>query len=127
MNNKKDIVEVVIKVITEDTEEICRLEVIQMVTGCLEVATNVERRVNPTDEHGNHLKCYICESILHFANMCPHKEDNLKVKSDQQQNKIDQQTITLLNTRDDPSLLRLVGETFGIDVLDSGCTQNSCR
>ena len=39
MNNKKDIVEVVIKVITEDTEEICRLEVIQMVTGCLEVAT----------------------------------------------------------------------------------------
>lgn len=65
--------------------------------------------------------------------MCPHKADNPKVtKDNQNQSKADGQQskndvkpghvpLILLNTRDDDSLLQLVGEVFGMAVLDSGC------
>ena len=80
MNNKKDIVEVIIKVITEDTEEICRLEVIQMVTGFLEVATMRKDVSILLMNMGIISSVIFVNPFLHFANMCPHKEDNLKVK-----------------------------------------------
>ena len=78
-------------------------------------------------------KYHICQSILLFSNMCPHKADNPKVREDNQnQSKTDSHQskndvkpghvhITLLNTKDDHSLLQLVEETFGMAVLDSGC------
>ena len=32
---------------------------------------------NPVDQEGNPLNCNICESILHFAEDCPHSYANL--------------------------------------------------
>lgn len=51
---------------------------------------NGTRQVIPSNEHGNPLKCHICQSILLFSNMCPHKADNPKVtKDNQNQSKAD--------------------------------------
>ena len=35
----------------------------------------------PHDEAGNYLKCFVCESIMHFKRDCPHRKRNQKASA----------------------------------------------
>ena len=98
--------------------------------------------LNPRDRSGNILKCFNCYSIKH--NKCPHPKDVSNIRchkcgllghlafncSEQKEDKVEESSppphveyITLLNSKPD-RMKNLIGESFGMAVLDSGCTKS---
>ena len=76
---------------------------------------------NPCDTEGRPNKCFICKSIKHYARNCPHREEASNEEVCIEEN------ITLFAKGLDPKLNeRLLGETLGCGVLDSGCFRNVC-
>ena len=67
---------------------------------------------NPTDKEGNPLKCFKCGSKEHFAKECTAEEVHF----------------TLLSSKDDcdKPLSRLLDETLGMAIVDSGCSKTVC-
>ena len=92
--------------------------------------------LNPLDYQGMPRKCFICQSVHHFAHKCPYKgSDELgqnrrgddasgeMMGVEQETPGVGQVNITLFKASDQQHLRSLVGETFGMAVLDSGCTK----
>ena len=100
--------------------------------------------LNPRDRSGNILKCFNCNSIKHLVNKCPHPKDVSNIRchkcgllghlafncSEQKEDKVEEslppphvEYITLLNSKPD-RMKNLIGESFGMAVLDSGCTKS---
>ena len=100
--------------------------------------------LNPRDRSGNILKCFNCNSIKHLVNKCPHPKDVSNIRchkcgllghlafncSEQKEDKVEVSSppphveyITLLNSKSD-RMKNLIGESFGMAVLDSGCTKS---
>ena len=75
---------------------------------------------NPRGSDGKPSQCHVCQSTMHWARNCPHKDDE-----DADEKKPYETSIVLLNnqTAGDNSLL---GETLGSVVLDSGCSRTVC-
>ena len=75
------------------------------------------RKLNPLDSAGNPTKCAVCQSIFHWAKDCPDSYENSK----------EEINVTLFtNEVHDSYIETFVGETLGLAVLDSGCTQSVC-
>ena len=100
--------------------------------------------LNPRDRSGNILKCFNCNSVKHLVNKCFHPKDISNMRchkcgllghlafncSERKGNKAEESSssphveyITLLNSKPD-RMKNLIGESFGMAVLDSGCTKS---
>ena len=100
--------------------------------------------LNPRDRSGNILKCFNCNSVKHSVNKCPHPKDISNMTchkcgllghlafncSEQKGDKVEESSssphveyITLLNSKPD-RMKNLIGESFGMAGLDSGCTKS---
>ena len=100
--------------------------------------------LNPRDRSRNILKCFNCNSVKHLVNKCPHQKDISNMRchkcgllghlafncSEQKEDKVEEplpsphvEYITLLNSKPD-RMKNLIGELFGMAVLDSGCTKS---
>ena len=100
--------------------------------------------LNPRDRSGNILKCFNCNSVMHLVNKCPHPKDISNMRchkcgllehlafncSEQKGDKVEESSssphveyITLLNSKLD-RMKNLIGESFGMAVLDSGCAKS---
>ena len=75
---------------------------------------------NPRDREGKVMKCYKCGSERHFARYCDKKEENTENK----QSKKEDVHITLLS--EDRKMSRLVRESLGMAILDTGCSKTVC-
>ena len=79
---------------------------------------------NPVDESCRNTKCFICKSIFHWARECPHQSER---RDDDDSFFEEEVQITLFAKGvDSDHNGRLLGETIGCAVLDSGCTRNVC-
>ena len=101
--------------------------------------------LNPRDrKSGNILKCLNCNFVNHLVNKCPHLKDISNMRchrcgllrhlafncSEEKEDKIEGTSpsphvgyITLLNSKPD-RMKNLIGESFGMAVLDSECTKS---
>ena len=79
---------------------------------------------NPVDEAGRNTKCFICKSIFHWARECPHQS----ARRDDDDSFFEEEVQITLFAKgvDSDHNGRLLGETIGCAVLDSGCTRNVC-
>ncbi|XP_057305251.1 uncharacterized protein LOC130642182 [Hydractinia symbiolongicarpus] len=93
------------------------------------LSMNTRSRMNPVDKDGKLMRCHECDSTRHFANKCPHRNqeqrgfrsrNNRPTEKKQDVNEIH---ITLFAASPDQRQYCLVGESFGRGVLDSGCTK----
>ena len=87
---------------------------------------------NPVGRDGLPLKCHICGSYKHFANICPHKTNKVHMMEDVEENKEHGSEDLLLNKTymcdiilytgyDKDRVNRLCHETVGCAILDSAC------
>ena len=119
---------------------------------CLESMSSSNQRIenrepntlNTRDRSGNILKCFTCNSVNHLVNKCPHPKDISNMRchkcgllghlafncSDLKGDKVEESSssphveyITLLNSKPD-RMKNLIGRSFGMAVLDSGCTKS---
>ena len=72
---------------------------------------------NPTGSDNKPLKCYNCESVKHMSRDCPHKYDSNNRKDK------DNVKLTLFGSGENENMLKTVHESFGMAILDSGCTK----
>ena len=86
---------------------------------------------NPINKfkYGKYTKCRICQSIFHWANDCPHKNEHIKLVNDNSDN--DQQNIEdcniILFTHSKPSENKIFEvETEQCAVIDTACTRTVC-
>ena len=63
--------------------------------------------------------CYRCDSTSRFANKCPHAFVN-------KENSTNGQVHITLNTKPDVEMTSLIHESFGMAILDCGCTKTVC-
>lgn len=94
------------------------------------------RRRNQEDEHGNIRKCFICNSIFHYARECHRKprgprrvyentaEETSKV--DEKQDSSDEVFEMSCGKNTKNELRSIVGESFNCAVLDSACSSTVC-
>ena len=75
---------------------------------------------NPRDRDGKVMKCFKCGSERHFARYCDKKDENTENK----QPKKEDVHITLLS--EDRKMSRLVKESLGMAILDTGCSKTVC-
>lgn len=86
------------------------------------LATNVttgkpKRPTNPAGPDGSPLKCLICESIFHFARMCPDSYENMG-----RQVKIKEEEAVLFTGTKTEEMRNLTSESMNAAVLDSACS-----
>ena len=70
------------------------------------------RKSNPPDKSGNISRCVVCDSVMHWVEDCPHKDE----------------AHVHLFTKDikDEYINQFVGETLNEAVLECGCTKTVC-
>ena len=73
---------------------------------------------NPTGSDGNTMKCFACQSTMHFIADCPHRNNY-----DTPHTAVSDIHITLFNSKPDLIQRNLVAETLGKGLLDSGCSK----
>ena len=79
---------------------------------------------NPIGADGKPMKCFSCESIKHLSRDCPHKlHEARSSRSISKPNDIEQVNITLYGSGYDEEAPKGVIESFGMALLDSGCTR----
>ena len=79
---------------------------------------------NPLGADGKPMKCFTCESIKHLSRDCPHKlHESRSSRSISKPNDIEQVNITLYGSGYDEEAPKGVIESFGMALLDSGCTR----
>ena len=75
---------------------------------------------------GKPKSCFVCKSERHFARDCPHKDDQENVQEDDTYYEEEEIGITLFTKGMECYQGKLLSETVGCAVLDSGCIKNVC-
>ena len=70
------------------------------------------RHHNPIDSRCTILRCFECDSTKHLASSCPHRAEEANAVH-----------ITLFSTQPVDRQQNLLIESFGMGLLDSGCTK----
>ena len=79
---------------------------------------------NRYDDSGNITKCFNCKSVYHWAKDCPRQSE---FQSENWSCNVEEINITLFTKGIESTYQgKLLGETIGCAVLDSGCTRNVC-
>lgn len=96
-------------------------------------SSSTSDRKNPVDGDGNQRQCFICKSIFHFADCCPHKSTNqTNLTSDHSVEDSTSEASTLLtehivmyqsNYQNTSKLSELLSQTWNTAVLDCGATK----
>ena len=83
-----------------------------------------ESGLNPTDRNGKVMECFKCSSKKHLARYCDRdKSDSERNNQSDRKTKSDDTVyITLLT--DDLKMFKLLQESLGMAVLDTGCSKN---
>ena len=88
---------------------------------------------NPTDRYGNITRCWICESVNHYARYCPDRDSQAFFEESTDQNTFRKEEDTFhavtLQQEDGLNQVRrngLVRESLGSMVLDCGASRNVC-
>ena len=78
---------------------------------------NFTRRSNPVDQSGNHLRCMVCQSTMHFVRDCPHAYEN-----NEQMTFLTTQEFALYTGQSNTEMSVLMLEAANSAVLDSACS-----
>ena len=82
-----------------------------------------KKRHNPQDAAGRTTKCFICKSVYHWAHDCPNQND----EESHEQYYGEEVYITLFTkSMKNAYSGKMLGETIGCAVLDSGCSKSVC-
>ena len=88
---------------------------------------------NPTDRYGNITRCWICDSVNHYARYCPDRDSQafLEESTDQNTFRKEEDTFHAVTLQQEDGLghIRrngLVRESLGSMVLDCGASRNVC-
>ena len=78
--------------------------------------------LNARDKDGKFLRCFGCGSNKHFFKDCKSSQQAMLIKDDECDN-TEQIHITLFSSKIESSPHFLLNETFGVGILDTGCTK----
>ena len=86
------------------------------------------RRTNPIGRNGQPTTCILCDSIYHYVQFCPNKNDNKRdIKFEEDIDKIHfNMFVGCTSDNSNNRLSDLVNESRGYAILDSGCTNTVC-
>ena len=91
------------------------------------------RRENPPGQDGKPSKCNICQSIYHWARLCPNSYENNQNNQNDYAAKANQVNFNWFvamfaedDRRDSGKLQALLDETRGCAIIDSGCAKTVC-
>ena len=75
---------------------------------------------NPIDKEGKIMRCHECDSKMHFASKCPHRQKGKGNQSDQQ-NACEVHLTLFAGTSNERQ--NILVESFGKGIIDSGCSK----
>ena len=80
---------------------------------------------NPLDKNGKISKCIICQSIMHWAGKCPHRNEsvNISQENNSDSENTDEEINIVLFTKNESNNEIFVAEALKLAVIDTACTK----